>query len=168
MRNLYEVRGDVIAIQLNQGMETLIDKKDLELADSFPYTWTARKKKGNKYYVEGGMKNDDGTYTTVRLHRWLMNNPKGLVVDHKNHDTLDNRRSTNLRAVTNKVNTRNRKGNNPGSSTGVRNVSRTWNGKFQVRLGIDGKLKHFGTYEDLDEADRVAREARLKYYGSAD
>lgn len=42
------------------------------------------------------------------LHREIMNPPKGMVIDHKNHNVLDNRRS-NLRICTQAENTRNRK-----------------------------------------------------------
>lgn len=45
---------------------------------------------------------------TKYLHREIMKPKAGLVVDHKNHDVLDNRRS-NLRICTQAENTRNRK-----------------------------------------------------------
>ena len=46
------------------------------------------------------------TTEKVLLHRWLMDFPTGLVVDHINWDRLDNRLE-NLRAVTQAENTRN-------------------------------------------------------------
>ena len=36
---------------------------------------------------------------TIRLHRWIMNAPKGFEVHHKNGNSLDNRRE-NLEVLT--------------------------------------------------------------------
>jgi len=49
------------------------------------------------------------TTQRVALHRWLMDFPDGLVVDHINWDRLDNR-IENLRCVTQAENTRNAPG----------------------------------------------------------
>lgn len=57
----------------------------------------------------------------IYLSRFIMNAPKGKVVDHINHDTLDNRRE-NLRVITNTKNLQNRKGACKHSKSGIRNV----------------------------------------------
>lgn len=44
----------------------------------------------------------------LRLHRFLINAPNNMVVDHINHDVLDNRKN-NLRICTQHENTFNRK-----------------------------------------------------------
>ena len=53
----------------------------------------------------------------VRLHRWITDCPKGKVVDHINHNTLDNRRE-NLRITDHFGNMQNRQDNKVGC-TGV-------------------------------------------------
>lgn len=50
-----------------------------------------------------------GRSRTVYMHRVVADAPAGLEVDHSNHDSLDNRRSCNLRVVTHKQNLENRK-----------------------------------------------------------
>jgi len=58
------------------------------------YTWSATRRR-KKLYVRGYV---DGRL--VLLHRFLMGEPPGLLVDHRNGDTLNNRRSSNLRVCT--------------------------------------------------------------------
>lgn len=69
------------------------------------------------------------------LHREIMNPPKGMVIDHKNHNTLDNRRN-NLRICTQAENTRNRKskGYSWDDVHGYWVVTMRRNGKRQSRV----------------------------------
>lgn len=52
-------------------------------------------------YAAKGMRQDDGTWVWVSMHRFVMGMRKGdgLHVDHINHDKLDNRRA-NLQILT--------------------------------------------------------------------
>ena len=87
--------------------------------------------------------------------------PEGLVIDHINRNKTDNR-IENLRAVTTQENNRNVDVRN---STNVRNVYwHTANKKYNVQLSVNGKQKHFGSYDDLELAEFVAQEARELYY----
>lgn len=74
----------------------LIDIEDIELVKS--YKWYL-----NSWgYVASSI---DGNY--VKLHRFIMNPPKNMVVDHINHNRLDNRKQ-NLRVVSHRENCSNR------------------------------------------------------------
>lgn len=111
MDNKFEIRGDTTAIFVKRPdgsfIETIIDTVDLPKMDSFIGSLTAsRHDIYCPYYVTGvieifSKKLGRTTKRRVSLHRFIMNFPEGLVVDHKNEDTLNNKRSTNLQAITN-------------------------------------------------------------------
>ena len=115
--NKYHIEGDVARIFLTKGQTTVIEVADLEKA--LQHTWMATYNPTiDGYYC---MRRTE-TGGTMYLHRYLLDAPKGLTVDHKNHDTLDNRRS-NLKLCTNQENNVNRDGAYKGSKTGIRGVS---------------------------------------------
>lgn len=88
-------------------------------------------------------------------------------IDHINHHTLDNRRE-NLRISPRINNSKNRNGKNTNNTTGYRNVmyiKENIRHPYIVRLQIDGKGVHLGSFSDVHEAGKFAEEMRQKYYG---
>lgn len=79
------------------------------------------------------------------------------VIDHINHNTLDNRKC-NLREISKEENATNIC-INLKSKTGVRNVT-IENGRYRVR--INGRS--FGSYLTLEEAVEVANRERQKIF----
>lgn len=112
--NKYHIEGDVAYLEVGDQV-TMIDVADLEKA--LEMRWYVSPHMMGGYYV---VSHPNGT--TVYLHRYLLDAPRGKYVDHINHNTLDNRRS-NLRIVTNQENNANRNGAYTTSKTGVRGVS---------------------------------------------
>jgi len=109
MKNKYKVNGDATIIYIsykNEIIETIIDTEDLEKIKAFPNTWHAHYDNNVKNYYISGAYICDGRIVNVQLHRLVMNTPKTLMVDHKNHNTVDNRKY-NLRNVTNYENSQN-------------------------------------------------------------
>lgn len=87
----------------------------------------------------------------VRMHRFIMNPPQDLVIDHINHDRLDNRRS-NLKICTQFENSQNRTRAEAtyGNVYSNKNVT-----KWYACNMIDGKparSKNYDTYEEAEEA----------------
>lgn len=143
----------------------MIDINDLELVKSMPFTWYV-KQGGNRggLYVAANIYDESGKRTTVRLHQWIMNPSKGMVVDHINHDTLDNRRE-NLRVVTTSQNQLNRGKGNKGNRTKIQGVSfRKDIQKYRVRVYKDRRLIYSKHFNSLEEAKRKAVKVREKVF----
>lgn len=153
------------------GIEFKVSPEDVEFVDG--YNWTAYKitVRGSKTYTYVGRRSAPGQKAPKKmLHRWILERMygeravKGMICDHINGDTLDNRRE-NLRLATYGINRLN-SGPNAGSKSGCRGVH--WNSNRQqwvVRLRIGKKDKFFGYYSDLEEAKRMAKDANLVYTG---
>lgn len=100
MKNEFEIRGPitVIFIQRKDGvnLETLIDTEDLErVTRDFYALYAYFDKTVNGYYAVGLTKDR----VRVKFHRYILNAPKGKIVDHKNRNTLINTKE-NLRLAT--------------------------------------------------------------------
>lgn len=87
-----------IFLKNNRGV-VIVDGDDYNWLASFPWCYT-----GHGYAGHGMRINKKST--TLLMHRLIMDAPTGLVVDHINHNRLDNRR-INLRIVTIAENNRN-------------------------------------------------------------
>ena len=85
-----QYNSTMVRLKLTQGKSTIISDKDY--AKVKKYRWVAKKSR-NTYYAMA--KDEKGK--TIYLHRLIkgVTNPS-LIVDHKNHDGLNNTRS-NLR-----------------------------------------------------------------------
>lgn len=99
-----------------------------------------------------------------KLHRLIMNAPKGMSIDHINGDKSDNRKS-NLRICTNSENLRNR-GSQSNNTSGYKGVS--WSKelkKWRTQICINKKHIHVGLFKDKIEAAKAYNEAAIKYHG---
>lgn len=115
---------------------------------------------GSHGYYTGAI--HDRLYLAHRII-WLIKEgvwPK--VIDHINGDKLDNR-WVNLREVDHRGNSLNlsvRKDN----KTGTMGVYPTKSGKkFFSRIKDNGNIIHLGTYDTLEEATEVRKEAEIRY-----
>lgn len=95
------------------------------------------------------------------MHRVIMKAPKGGLVDHRNGNGLDNRRS-NLRRATRSQNQQNRKGSS-GRFKGVFPVTGypTW----RAALCAGYKYVHLGTFKTQKEAAMAYDVAAKAKYG---
>ena len=150
-------------ILLTQGKCAIVD--DSVYKELNEYMWYALYDKGPKSFYAVRM---DGV-SNIRMHRIIMPESEGLVVDHINGDTLDNR-VDNLRVCTISQNSMNRPMNS-GSTSGYKGVSwvkpRTTNstGKWKAQIGFNRDTYSLGSFTCRHEAARVYNFAARMYHG---
>lgn len=152
-------------INLTQGQKTIVDDDDFEKFGHMG--WFACLDSDQKtFYAKKG----SPERRLVSLHRLIVGCPPGLVVDHINHKTLDNRK-INLRICTHSQNAKNRKGADRDSATRIRGVSwKQFNnnperGAWIAQIKINGIKKHLGYFKDIEKAKRAYLVANKKYFG---
>ncbi|WP_342025743.1 HNH endonuclease [Cytobacillus pseudoceanisediminis] len=166
MKNKYEILGEttVIFIRRRNGdvFNTFIDTVDLDKAQSFPGSWYVNyNQKTKSYYVMGNYKKENGKTSLIGLHRFLMNPPDDMVVDHYDRNTLNNKRK-NLRVVTVEQNNQNTslQKNNKAGARGV-----FWcksKNKYRAYVKHRGKYHYFGYFTSVKDAAIAAENGRKK------
>lgn len=104
---------------------------------------------------------ETGKYTF--LHRFLLNIPDDIFVDHINQNKLDNRRE-NLRTCNYSQNGMNR-GLQSNSTTGYKGVNfDKRRSLYRAHIKLNGKQTHLGYFEKIEDAVKARREAEPEYF----
>ena len=163
----YEYRHNddgTTTIFIRGGLETTISTSDFGKVSSYEGTWY-RNKVPSGYRVQCELWGRKGKTSrkVMFLHRFIMDPPNNMQVDHINMNQLDNRRE-NLRIVTNAENQQNRR-SYKNSSTKVRGVS--WDkarNKYKAAIRKDGKTYGLGRFNTIEEAEKVVIAARKELF----
>jgi len=102
-------------IALNKGMFALVDNEDFEVLSKYKWSYS------------GGYAKRWANLTTVCMHNFIMDTPYGMVVDHIDHNRLNNQKK-NLRVCTPQENHENAKSSikNASGYQGVYKSSSGW------------------------------------------
>ncbi len=144
-------------IPLSQGKVSLVDPEDFVIYSK--YKW---------YSSHGYAKRSetvDGQEQSIFLHREIMGNPEGKVIDHINGDRADNRRE-NLRICTHEENFLNSRPNRGKRSSKYKGVS--WHkrsGKWHARTSMNRRRIHIGTFDCEKDAARAYNEKVEELFG---
>lgn len=149
-------------IPLTQGKYAIVDDKDFKFLSQ--WNWHLRKTLNKeRFYAVRMSPRVKGKQTVIKMHSLIIGTPKGMDTDHINGDGLDNRKS-NLRICTRSENCLNRRrhSNNKSGYKGVfwHKQSKKW----EVSIQINKKQITIGRFENIKEAIKVCKNARIKYH----
>jgi len=140
-------------IQLTKGKVAMVDDSDFEELNRFK--WCAIEQKGVFRAMRKCRCPFGGKYHAIYMHRQIMSTPCGMETDHRNGDSLNNRRS-NLRICTHTQNLQNQRRDPKKSSSCFKGVHRTkLTGKWQAYITQNGKRIHLGHFNNEIEAAKT-------------
>ncbi len=150
-------------IPLTQGKYAIVDPDDYKRLSK--YKWYA-KKCGKTFYASRTVwTGKNKKRINITMHRQIINPPYPLVVDHINHNGLDNRKA-NLRPATRTQNNMNRlcikRKGSPSKYKGV--IWHKHTKKWNVQICYNGKRKTIGYFNDEIEAAKSYDKAAKKYH----
>lgn len=162
----YYLNQNEAAILMNfKGIDyrVIVDKETIDKIKSFGHKWSFRTiKNGIPKYIGTTIRDDNGNLVNISFHRWILNAPNDVYIDHINMNTLDNR-LCNLRTALpheNKQNMRQYK----ISKTGIRGVRQgNTPNSWRATVKVKGKYVFDKTYKTKVEATKAVKQARKIY-----
>lgn len=149
------VQNGLIAVPLDLWLSAVISQQDFKKVA--PHRWYAVKGKGSTFYAAATCQGK-----TIWMHRLVKDAPSGVLVDHKDGNGLNNRRS-NLRFATQQQNAVNR-GPSAANRTGYKGVV-ACGGQFQAQIQRHGVLRQLGVYDTAEEAACAYNAAAIRADG---
>lgn len=137
----------------------LVDDDIVEELGKYKWVWLSG-------YANTNIRQPDGTYKGVRMHRMILSAADDEICDHINRNRLDNRRS-NLRIATFQQNAWNRT-KVSGYSDYIGVASYQYYGehpRWVACIVMSGERVELGTYDDQEEAAYIRDQFAMQLQG---
>jgi len=142
-------------IPLSRGLYAIVDAADYEWLSQ--WKWCALR---SRYAIRWSR--CDGKLHQIQMHSLIAGPGSGQETDHRNHNTLDNRRA-NLRIVSHTQNLWNQR-LRTDSTTGFKGVSLN-RGKFMAYITFNRRTKNLGRFDTPEAAAAAYDAAALRLFG---
>ncbi|MDD5551392.1 MAG: HNH endonuclease [Candidatus Omnitrophica bacterium] len=145
--------------KLTRGKVALVDDEDYERTTQ--YRWCAMHI-NYQWYADRALSKKEPKNAFTEMHRFIMNPPKGMMVDHRDGNGLNNQKS-NLRICTRAENMMNR-GKQPNNTSGYKGV-RINKGIIIAQIGFKNWNYHIGCFPDKESAARAYDKRAKELFG---
>jgi hypothetical protein len=150
-------------IRLAQPRYAIVDPEDYERLSK--YEWEARRARNSPFYAaRQAMHPATKKFTLIFMHRQIIEVADGLLVDHINHNSVDNRKA-NLRPATQTQSNRNRRKFSGPSKSKYKGVY--WKPhikKWVAQIGVNRKVIHLGCFKKEKDAAKAYDQAAKIYH----
>lgn len=143
-------------IKLNNNHYVFIDNEDYSLVSGYRWHLIHPKRKCSYAGTLIGKK-------VILMHRLILNAKKGQLVDHVNHNGLDNRRK-NIRLCNPKQNCMNRSKRGKDNGTIYKGIYKGYK-CWRACIRIHGKTIHLGSHQTPEKAALAYNSKAKKLFG---
>ena len=151
-------------IRFVQPKYAIVDPDDYERLKK--YEWEARRSRRSPFYAARQAIHPSGIKCKlIFMHREIIEIADGMLTDHINHNSLDNRKANLRPATPTQSNCNRRKCSGPSKSKYKGVYFKKHIKKWVVQIGINKKIIHVGCFKKEIDAARAYDEAAKKYHG---
>lgn len=155
-----EIVGSVLRIFLPGGEIALCDLVDFDLVSQYRWSGAGPRKGPHKRRIVRMRRLQSNGVFGLSMQVLLLGTRDGYEIDHKNRNSMDNRRE-NLRWATRMQNCHNTGSKNKWGFKGVKSDK----GKWIARITANKQKIHLGTFPTPKDAAIAYNEAAIKYHG---